>query len=614
MGGKALYPIYGDAIDTARGLIKRFTGLHNPNEPTISQRMIVSNDNFHNATDIPQFFERMDHINNFNRVYKEPVFGSKMDEMSIKYICSKKQYIGTFDVSTTAAPGTLLFSRPISPNQGGSLGAQPYYLASDVSKQARIHANNIELMHSVHRYWRGGLDVEIESVMNNKSHCKLKIIKYYNPSQRIISDVPTMQSLSNAPSQLVEFSAGAQKYCVDLPYLHRNELMPCCEDYTSEGLMHGVYLIYLAQPLIIGDGSPTTISFNVYMSGSMDSNQGLQFYGYIHKDVSLASLVPTSQDMTWAAQSSQSCMPSVKPMNEPQDPEETIVDIYPQGVKEHPNHFKRLVPNYDIRPLIRRMYRVYQVRKTLNAVACLSQELVLSNIIAETYASTGAFDVGASPLGNIGLLAGMYYGKTGMGFKVRIDFDFYNNLEFAANPMSKIECYYVPPTTSVRVPTLLTPTAYAANYANSSNFNAAASTQPDTIRTLRIIRSGGKAYTEFFVPDVSCFKFIGSPSKFYKSSDTTQLLSPTSDLGTIYYRIRGDFRTFTSTLDQYKVNIEVSVGLSDETRFGFHSIAPLFVNKTGSKSTYWFLNSDNSRTNPIALLPSAMYKGHPNAE
>jgi hypothetical protein len=154
-------------------------------------------------------------------------------------------------------PGTLLFSRPISPNQGGGLGPQPYYVSGDYTKQTRIHANNLELMHALHRYWRGGLDVEIEAVMNNKSHCKLKIIKYYNPSQRLAEEAPTMQSLSNAPSQLIEFSAGAQKYCVDLPYLHRNELMPCCEDYISEGLLHGVYLVYLAQPLIIGDGSPT---------------------------------------------------------------------------------------------------------------------------------------------------------------------------------------------------------------------------------------------------------------------------------------------------------------------------------------------------------------------
>lgn len=611
--GKALYPVYGDAIDTARGLIKRFTGLHNPNHPTINQRMIVSNDNFHNATDVPQFFERLDPLNNFNRVYKEPVFGSKMDEMSIKYICSKKQYIGTFEVSASLAPGTLLFSRPISPNQGGSLGAQPYYVQASLSQQVRVHANNIELMHAMHRFWRGGLDVEIESVMNNKSHCKLKIIKYYNPSQRILEDTPTMQSLSNAPSQLVEFSAGAQKYCVDLPYLHRNELMPCCEDYTSEGLMHGVYLIYLAQPLIIGDGSPTTVSFNVYMSGSLDPNQGLQFYGYINKEISLASLVPTSQDMTWAAQSSQSCMPSVKPMNEPQDPEETIVDIYPRGVIEHPNHFSRLVPNYDIRPLIRRMYKVYQLKQNLNAVNCFSQGIVLSNIISETYPNTGVFEAGPSPTNNIGLLAGMYYGKAGTGFKMRIDFDFYNNLEFAANAMSKIECYYVPPTTTVRFPTLTTPLAYAANFVNPANFNTLTSVQPDTTRTLRVIQNGGKAYVEFFVPDVSAFKFIGSPSKFYKSTDTTQLQSPTSDLGTIFYRIRGEFRTYGTVSDQYKVNVQISVGLSDETRFGFHCIAPIFVAKAGSRSTYWYLNPNGSRTNPISLLPLAMYKGHPNA-
>jgi len=622
-GGKFFYPYYGDAIDKVRGLIKHFTGLHNPNIPSIEQRVINTEFNHHNATDIPQFFERLDPINNFNRIYKEPMFGSKIDEMSLKFICAKKQYIGTFTVSTDMPTGQLLFSRPISPNQGGSLGQQPYYAVGDADKQIRVHANNIELMHALHRYWRGGLDVEIEAVMNNKSHLKLKIIKYYNPSQRIFSDVPTMQSLSNAPSQLVEFSAGAQKYCVDLPYLHRNELMPCCEDYTSEGLMHGVYLIYLAQPLIIGDGSPTTVSFNVYMSGSLDEHHGLQFYGYINKNIKMASLVPNSQNVSeldqfvaqsWEPQSSQSCMPSVKPMNEPQNPEQTIVDEFSEGVVEHPNHFNRLVPNYDIRPLIRRMYKVYQSQEiNLNGVQTLTQEIALSNIIAESYATPGAYGPNISPLNNIGLLAGMYYGKASTGFKINLEFQFFNNLQIYTVGEVDVQAFYVPPAVSSVIPDFNAPVAYTRNFPNLSRFNGlqGAFNSPDVPRSLNVKRlNGNKFKTEFFIPDVSSFKFIGSPAKFFKFPHPLNYPSATSDLGSIVIRIRNYEQPNQIEVEHPRIAYSVNVGLSDETRFGFHSIAPIFVAKTGSQSTYKAFDGPDE-FHPIALLPSSMYKSHP---
>lgn len=612
-GGKMFYPYYGDAIDAARGLIKSFTGLHNPNVPTITNRVITTNANFTNAVDIPQYFERLDPVHNFNRIYKEPVFGSEMDEMSIKYICSKKQYIGTFDVTTSTAPGTLLFSRPISPNQGGSLGPQPYYTATDFNKQTRIHSNNLELMHAFHRYWRGGLDVEVEAVMNNKSHCKLKIIKYYNPSQRMVTDSPSMQSLSNAPSQLVEFSAGAQKYCVDLPYLHRNELMPCCEDYVSEGLLHGVYLIYLAQPLIIGDGSPSQVSFNVYMSGSPDEEQGLQFYGYLNKNINMASITPTSQTV-WTPQSSQSCMPTVKPMNEPQNPERTIVDIFPNGVTEHPNHYNRLVPNYDIRPLIRRMHRVYAVEGIeLNNVPVFTREIALSDLIAESYWGPSMYSnwkAGLSPNNNIGLLSSMYYGKTGAGFKIRLDFNFRTDVESISNAASWIECYYVPPTMAVMPPLLLDVEPYALSRVNMLRFDEVADNPPDVPRALNMTQTGPRVMSEFFIPDVSAFKFIGSPSKYFKTADG-RLPSATSNLGSIVVRIRSPFRNVTTPASRLKLDFAVSAGLSDETRFGFHSIAPIFMVTGGTKSTYVMSDTNQTLQDNIMDLPASMYKSHP---
>jgi hypothetical protein len=44
----------------------------------------------------------------------------------------------------------------------------------------------------------------------------------------------------------------------------------------TEAMFHGIYYIYVAQPLVISDSSPSTIEFNIYLAGEPD----LTFYGY----------------------------------------------------------------------------------------------------------------------------------------------------------------------------------------------------------------------------------------------------------------------------------------------------------------------------------------------
>ena len=188
--------------------------------------------------DSTQYFEKLDPYTEFNRLVTQPIFGSDVDEMSISHITSKRQMLGTFTVKTSDAIGTLYWARPISPFQGGL----------DSNTNQVTCSNNIELMHSMHRAWRGGLKVTITAVMNNKQQVKLRVIKMYNPTTKILNNVPTYLSVSNAPSHLMEYTEGAQEHSIDLPFLCRNDLVPCSEDLNFEALFHGIYYIYLAQP------------------------------------------------------------------------------------------------------------------------------------------------------------------------------------------------------------------------------------------------------------------------------------------------------------------------------------------------------------------------------
>lgn len=260
--------VTGDAIDAGRGLIKEYTGLHNPNVPEIHQRVISTETNFLNYTDTPQYFEKLDPFTKFNRIVKEPIFGSTLDEMAITNIVTKKQFLGTFVVSINDAIGQMKWARPISPFQGGD--------GLEQAGSAIKCYNNLELLHSFSRGWRGGLKLTIQSVMNNKQQCKLRVIKLYNPSVNITTAYPSYKSIVNAPTHLLEFTQGGQEHEIKLPYLCRNDITPCASNTSFEAMFHGMYYIYVAQPLVISDSSPNQIEFNIYLSGEDD----LTFYGY----------------------------------------------------------------------------------------------------------------------------------------------------------------------------------------------------------------------------------------------------------------------------------------------------------------------------------------------
>jgi hypothetical protein len=171
-----------------------------------------------------------------DRILQKPDFHTTEDEMDIQSIIGKPQYLGTFRQNENDNVGTLLWDRPISPYQGNTL----------TPDGSVFFANNIQLMHYLSRAWKGTIKIHIQSVMNNKQQTKLKLIQLYNPSSEVALQFPTYRSILNAPSHLIEFTAGNQIQTIELPYLSRNNIMHCMRDSTSEGLFHGMYYIYVA--------------------------------------------------------------------------------------------------------------------------------------------------------------------------------------------------------------------------------------------------------------------------------------------------------------------------------------------------------------------------------
>lgn len=564
-----LKKISGDAIDGARTWFRGLTGLHNPNHPVISDRMVVNGCNFGNMIDAPQYFEKMDPFANYDRIVKEPIFGTEVDEQSLKHILAKKQCIGSFQVSNTDDVGDLKWVRPISPFQGG-------YLVEGAPNNTIACANNIETMHALHRAWRGTLKLHIISVMNNKQQVKLKVIKMYNPSVKALSSYPTYDSVANAPSHLLEFTAGGQEHIIELPFLCRNELCPCSDNTDFEAMFHGLYYVYVAQPLVISDSSPTSVEFNMFISAS-----DVTFYGYQTKNLflrnwGLFSSSLTDNDPGSFKPESGLAGSKLRVMNQPQP---QIGIKHDDGCNVSENTMTRLVPVIDVRPHVRRMYRATKSEILVRGLDSSTVSISLAKYLGEnpkTWTQTPIMTISR-----------MYYGKT-VGFKIRLEFDMnrrdVSSFFFAKD--TKVRIFYVPQNIS-QLSTTRTFTAALPNLATLDQLLNDDLAIPLTYKMIPDTKSESDFVLEFVVPDTSFYKFMGGPQKFeqFSSSYNTPLLSQ-ADFGTVYINLEN------RTSNELTFNMVTYVGLTDESRFGYHSMAaPLNLNK-GSKSMYLGTNTD----------------------
>jgi hypothetical protein len=547
----------GDFIDRMRQSIKDYTGLHNPNNPSIDKRMVITNRNFINTVDEEQFFETLDPNPSILRTVDRPIFGTTVDEMAISHIISKNQYIGQFRVRVADSVGKLLWTRPISPYQGG--------LEADTA----LISNNIELLHRLSRAWKGSLRITIQSVMNNKQQVKLRLLQMYNPSLSILAGYPTYTSILNAPSHLIEFTAGNQTQEIVLPYLCRNAMCPNMRDTSSESIFHGQYYVYLASKLANADGSPEEVNFNVYISLEPD----FVFYGYA-TEVNNAATPAKFQ--------------SLEVMNEPQE-QSNVLSFRRDGGEEE---FNRLMPLHDIRPLLRRITPYVSKSELIDPAADHYDVINIGTTLYRQNVGNGQFfEVTPHQLVN-----SMFYGRTG-GIKMSVSF--FNSVdqsEFSQPAILdsiNLEVSFIPPNFYVDGSSGVFKSSLIATTGLSKYLSGTGSHFPVPYI---VSRSGNARVYDFKVPDTNFYKFIGSPTQL-ASSNTSSNLS-TGTLGYISLRFVN-----LSPVPQ-KVNYVISFAYTDETRCGFHSIAPLVQPPTDVDDQERYLTPYFGTPSDASLLPS----------
>lgn len=257
--------VTSDFIDSCRTVFRDYTGLHNNNNPYVPQKNLLTERNLMNTVDSNTLLEKLDPFSNFTRVVDQPIFETSQDEMLVNYVLSKPQYLGTFDVAVGTAPGKVLWSRPITPFQ-----------EVNVSAGNSVFSAPISILSLLSKYWRGGLKIHIQSNMSNFHFCKLAIARDYSPTYESITKVPKFADISNLLVSNLEFSGGGQVQTIDMPYMSIFDQLELTTDWIMNAICHGMYYVYLDQPLVTNGSVSNTVSFNVYIS----VNDDFQLYGY----------------------------------------------------------------------------------------------------------------------------------------------------------------------------------------------------------------------------------------------------------------------------------------------------------------------------------------------
>jgi len=522
--------VTGDLIDTLRGTVKTLTGFHNPNNPTIADKMIVTPRNYINNIDQPSYYEKLDPYSKYDRITDDYYFHTEVDEMLMSNILAKPDYLGTFHITTSDSKGTLLCALPMSPCSdmpAGPTGGATW--------------GKLKMFYEASRYWNGDLNVHFQTSMTNFQFCKIMVVRVYGMYQRPADfypqqwfNAPRMNDVASYPSEIIELAGGGEIHTVQLPFVSPLKHLECTKALNTQQILPGMMYVYLLAPLAVADTAPISAAVNVYMS----AGDNFSFYGYSGDNCILTNDIefpvpPPSSEESFEAQSAMVDVASQNALLQHEAPQAEKVDDF--------------VPIVSVRDYLRRVVPVD----------------------LEYWGSTGNVFINAIPiqqlLGYIGMVVpysvaiGKLFTARRGGFKFKI----------VSHGFVPFKVRYVPPgmwATNYGVANGTIPFREPVNDGNSSNayllsFNGKSSLPGiEYVSTTTNLGSpyGILSTCEFSIPNMSPFDSNFTPNT---------LLGTTLAVGDFGYLVITQDTNVVST-----VATQFYFGVTDETRLG-HQVA-----------------------------------------
>jgi hypothetical protein len=593
-----------DILDTARGLVRAYTGLDAHNEPNLQHKSHVVNRQLANLTDMPKQFEKMDPYGEFDRICDDYIFDTERDEMLMREIITKPQFIGTFQVNAADTTGTLCWARPISPVSQTA----EYKYTNAQSEVITSHGwdNLFQTMYALTRYWRGSIKIHIQSVMSNFHYCKLLVAKDYSIRKNGLTQYPSFSSVPNLLTDTLEFSAGGQVQTIELPFLSPLEVLPNTYDWNLIASQLGMYYVYLAQSLVTNGTVVSSANFNVYISAGDD----FSFYGYSINPLRIIQpyvindppALISEEDQEFLEAQGDSIVTDAKVPEPIGEQKEVTFSTAPQSL---PYDSSIMRPVVSTRDLMRRMYLVSKNLVTPDEMSTsrgvfqydVATLLGLRSIAGSL--TQGTRSIEASTLR---ILQNMFHGYAG-GARVKI----------AISGASSATAWYVPPGYMVQAPNsagtsglqLWLGTAPVANssqqilssdqlyspiklgsigseasiqtvlqeYPNLSVHGFAATSLYDS----EDYYSSSHCELELEIPNMSPYRFVGDYVSKVSPGTVVLRNTPTSNMGTIVVFVPQSFADREGNVKRAGINFALYLSVDDVARNGYQIHSPVVM-------------------------------------
>lgn len=281
--GKA---ITSEGIDSVRGWVKKYTGLHNPNDRSIDKRVILAPVNNPNVVDVTTRYLPLDPYATYNSVVSPGMWETDKDEGLISNIIQKPMAVSRFNINTAQTAQTLLFSAPISPFMFRNAGPPP---------GAPLVSAPIQKLAFLSRFYSGDLELLIQHCGSSFHMFKLLVVSEYYASHEMLTTPPVFRQVLNNPSQILEFSGGGQIHSVSLPQNSIFDLIPIGGDSTTNAMTHGRLSIFLLQPLVTNGSVATSTDVVVHVR----AKPNFQFYGYAADVLTTVPITPNLQKVLY---------------------------------------------------------------------------------------------------------------------------------------------------------------------------------------------------------------------------------------------------------------------------------------------------------------------------
>nr|ULF99840.1 MAG: structural polyprotein [Cripavirus sp.] len=198
------------------------------------------------------------------------LFRTDVDEMSLSYVARTPNYVGRFNWTKGQAPGTILYSRSVSP----------------VSWFSTVGVTGVIIPHmafvaSHFVMWRGGINLRLKFVKTKFHSGRIRI--YYTPGQ-FSSTHPTNFSVDSNYSTVVDIRSDTDiefniPYVAIVPWLHVQESF--WNGNPAQTQSSGYVTIEVLNELVSTSTVSDTIEVLVEVSGAEDIEFAVPFTPYL---------------------------------------------------------------------------------------------------------------------------------------------------------------------------------------------------------------------------------------------------------------------------------------------------------------------------------------------